>query len=129
MLLTAEDQVPGGGAEAIPAAYWSSVIPLDNALAAPLGPPEIAVPAYANHGRWIAECPDCSGAQMASPSDYRFMCNLCANVAVGGAWRPVTWPEERDSIEALLIERPLANQNWTPGETLDDLADEQPEGA
>lgn len=130
-LLTVADQVPpaaraGAAAEWAPRRYWSSITPIEQAMAAPLGPPEIAVSVYANHGRWVVECPDCSGAQMASPDDPRFMCTICANVAVEGMWRPVTWPTEAVAIDDVLSARPLLNRNWIPGETLDDLAAEEP---
>src|SRR5687767_417899 len=105
MLLTAANQIPGADAESAPRRFWASIIPLKQAMAAPLGPPEIAINVYANHGRWIVECPDCSEAQMACATDYRFMCNQCANVAVEGMWRPVVWPEEHAEIDAVLTER------------------------
>lgn len=101
----------------VAARVWQAPRPLLEALMAPLGPASIAVEVYANHGRWVVECPDCRGAQLASPSDRRFMCNCCGNVAVGGDWRPVVWPKAREVIEDLLSARPAENQNWRPGET------------
>lgn len=129
-LLTVSEQIPphkrkGDPAEWVPRAYWSAVIPLETALSAKLGPAAIAVEAYANAGRWVVECPDCSGAQMTSPDDRRFLCTLCANVGVDGLWRPVLWPVEAEAIDAALSSRPLPNRNWAPGETLDDLAVEE----
>lgn len=109
------------GADFAPCAYWSAPVPLADALAAPLAPAELAIHVYANQGRWIAECPDCRGAQIASATDYRFMCTVCANVAVEGLWRPVIWPEEHAEIDAVLADRPQVNQNWLPGETVADL--------
>lgn len=117
-------QVSDVSAEAQLAAYWSAPVPLWQAVSAQLGPAEIAVAVYANQGRWIVECPDCAGAQIASAADYRFMCNCCANVAVEGLWRPVIWPEEHAEIDEALSWRPTVNQNWLPGETLEDLAAE-----
>lgn len=123
--LTAYDQ----GAEFAPSSYWSAPVPLNEAMTAPLGPPEIAVSVYANHGRWIVECPECAGAQIASANDPRFMCTVCANVATEGMWRPVIWPDEAVAIDQVLTARPdVATQNWTPGETVDDLLAEQQEG-
>lgn len=124
MLLTAANQIPNADAEAAPRRFWSSIIPIEQAMAAPMGPPEIAINVVANHGRWVVECPDCSEAQMACATDHRFMCNLCANVAVEGMWRAVVWPEEHGEIDRLLSVRPIANQNWLPGETVDDLVAE-----
>ena len=49
------------------------------------------------------------------------MCVLCANEAVGGRWRPITWPTLLGMIEAELAVRPVRNQHWFPGETLQAL--------
>lgn len=109
----------GGDAAVVAAVGWTcpTVAP-ETAFAAELGGKDVAVEAYANHGRWIVECPDCCSAQLACPDDRRFMCNNCANVAVGGVWRPVTWPKNRDKIEGAIEGRPLSAQNWSPGETV-----------
>lgn len=112
------------GADFAPSRYWSAPVPLADAMESQLGPAEIAIPVYANHGRWVVECPDCAGAQIASAADHRFMCTVCANVAVDGLWRPVVWPEECAEIDAALAWRPTVNQNWLPGETVDDLVAE-----
>lgn len=85
--------------------------------------PDASVQVSVNHGRWVVDCPDCAGAQLACKTDHRFMCNECGNVVIGGLWRPVEWPEDKVGlgIEAALKVRPPANQNWVPGETVDDL--------
>lgn len=81
-----------------------------------------SVEAYANHGRWCIDCPDCNGAQLTSPEDRRFLCNRCGNVANGRLFRPVVWPKSHAKIAALLDERPDHTlRNWSPGETLADL--------
>lgn len=86
---------------------------------------EYAIQAYVNHGRWLAECPDCHGAQVTSPDDRRFMCHCCGNEEVGGRWRAVVWPAKARAIEQLLELRPKPeNQNWRPGETVADLIHE-----
>lgn len=77
-----------------------------------------------NQGRWIVDCPSCPGAQLASPEVDRFFCVDCLNVAHGGQWLPVQWPEpqDRDAIEAALLARPaIANRSWHPGETIGTL--------
>lgn len=84
--------------------------------------PATEINAYVNHGRWIAECPDCCNAQLACKTDPRFLCNECGNVAVGKLWRTVLFPPNTTGIEALLQNRPVANQNWVPGETPAQLA-------
>jgi len=133
MLMTVAHQVPpqrriGSEAEWAPRAYWDQLNPVsvEQAMAALPGPPEIAISVYANHGRWVVECPDCRGAQMASAEDRRFMCHECANVAVEGLWRAVVWPEDHAEIDAALSGRPMVNRNWFPGETLDELRAEEP---
>ncbi len=84
--------------------------------------PSGTIPVYVNHGRWVVDCPDCNGAQLACRTDRRFMCDECGNITIGGLWRPVDWPADIAAIEAVLQVRPLANQNWAPGETVQDLA-------
>lgn len=108
--------------------FWAADRDLDEAMAAPLGSKLIAVEVYANHGRWIVECPVCHGAQLAVRDDPRFMCVSCGNVSVGGKWRPVIWPKDHHKIEALLDGRPMAHtRNWNPGETLQSLLREEPQ--
>lgn len=97
------------------------------ACAAGTAAPEDGVLAVVNHDRWIVSCPDCNSAQMGAPSDPRFWCVECSNGAVGGMWRPVTYPpaEARDEIADELRRRLVNTQrNWLPGETVDDLAAE-----
>lgn len=77
---------------------------------------------YASEGRWVVQCPDCNSAQLASHVDPRFMCHECGNLANGGAFRPLLWPANRAELEELLHARPLGNQNWTPAETIVDVA-------
>ena len=103
-------------------ALWLAAQSVEEALAASVGPKSTAIYAVANHGRWIAECPDCKGAQLTSPDDRRFMCVECGNAGVGGQWRPVVWPKDHAAISALLDARPAERaRNWLPGETGADL--------
>jgi hypothetical protein len=104
---------------------WTAATPRLQALAAATAPDEFALTAYANEGRWVVMCPDCGGAQLAAREDARFMCVECANFAIEGLWRAVVWPADVDGIEAELERRPFRrNQNWHPGETVEDLAAE-----
>lgn len=101
-----------------PAQFWVAEIPFD-AAAATGGEPIVV---FANEGRWVAQCSDCNGAQLASRTDPRFMCVECANVLNHGAFRPLLWPRNVAAIEKLLEQRPLRrNRNWRPGETVKDL--------
>lgn len=123
-------QIPAGrGAEWVPVQCWTAPAPLGQAMTAATAPTGLSVPAYANHGRWVVECPDCRGAQLACRTDLRFMCCECANAAVGGLWRPVTWPVDVAAIEAELEKRPdPETQNWLPGEALQQLVAEREAG-
>jgi hypothetical protein len=86
------------------------------------------VRAYVNQGRWIVDCPDCRGAEfvwLAGPPIM--LCASCWNQMIGGLWRPVALPDAETlaTVTMILIDRPLAlNRNWTPGETLTELANE-----
>lgn len=82
-----------------------------------------ALPVHVNHGRWIVECP-CGSAQLASRTDRRFFCVECGNVTFEGKWVRVEWPSDSEvaEIEQALQERPFATyQNWSPGETVQEL--------
>jgi hypothetical protein len=108
--------------------FWAADRDLDEALAAKLGSKLTAIEVYANHGRWVVECPTCHGAQLAVRTDPRFMCVNCGNASVGGVWRPVIWPKDHPEIEAILDARPMPHtRNWAPGETVKDLRREEPQ--
>lgn len=85
-----------------------------------LPPPEqvalqAPLPAFVNDGRWLVQC-ECRSAEFAHRSDHRFFCTGCRNADVGGAWRPVQWPQRADEIERLLQVRPERRaQNWIWG--------------
>ncbi|HEY2088596.1 MAG TPA: hypothetical protein VGH54_21575 [Mycobacterium sp.] len=108
------------GAEWCPARedLWAATTPFDPAVKTAKVAPVLV---YANEGRWIVECVDCRGAQLACATDLRFMCHCCANVMVGGLWRPTKWPGNRAAVEAALAPRQLGNQNWIPGEKVSEL--------
>lgn len=80
------------------------------------------VVAYVNHGRWVADCPDCNGAEFVSMG-APFMCSNCLNGG-SGVYRPVTIPAQRDAIERRLLQRKrVETRNWR-GETVAQLTDE-----
>lgn len=72
-----------------------------------------------NHGRWLADCPVCNGAELVVPGrPFRCQSKPCTAVA------EVVWPPAKTqaAIERLLALRPNpANRNWAPGETLKQL--------
>ena len=104
-----------GAAEYAPRLFWPVGIP----ITLPYHTQGTPIPAVVNAGRWVVQCPDCTGAQMCAVSDPRFLCVNCLNAGNGGQWRPVAVPANRTAIEALLLVRPLAvNRNWLPGETV-----------
>lgn len=67
--------------------------------------------AYANHGRWVADCP-CGGAELVVER-APLLCGSC------GTTRPVVWPDNVKELETVLARRPKLNQNWHPGEPVD----------
>lgn len=101
-----------------------------------------AVGAEINHGRWIAICPDCGGAEYVSPDEQIFYCFSCGNAGNAGNGRPVKFPADRKAIEAAVLERPvierrgtnkierallaepvlpMLSRSWKPGETVSEL--------
>jgi hypothetical protein len=81
------------------------------------------VDAEVNHGRWLAQCPRCPNAIMLSRDALLFLCDNC-----GEGWLNVTWPLDREEIEATLqFREDDTNRNWTPNETTDDLRKENNE--
>lgn len=81
------------------------------------------VHAYANRGRWVAECFDCSAAASLDRFQDGFVCECGYPVSV-------VWPSEAmvHGVERLLLMRPSRkNQNWLPQETLHDLLQENAE--
>jgi len=82
------------------------------------------VQARVNHGRWIADCPFCIGAEMVwfeEPSI--FFCFSCRNKAVGEHLLRVEIPRNYEKIEDILMVRHPVNRNWD-GETLSALKSE-----
>lgn len=79
----------------------------------------VAVPAYINHGRWVAECV-CGGGMGAWRENPVAACMDCGRIY------GVEWPSDDDQIEAerLLLERPRPeNRNWVPWqETVEHLS-------
>jgi hypothetical protein len=94
-----------------------------------LGAVAAAVPpvvAYVNHGRWVVDC-ECGDAGVVDPGqpDRGFFCFGCYNIIHTGLPRRVAYPvdEVRGRVEALLLARPdLGTRNWSPAETVEDLA-------
>lgn len=78
--------------------------------------------AYANWGRWVADCPRpyCTNAIALLRGQELFICDGDADAC--GMTADVIWPPDPDAIEAILGMRPVrGTQNWAIGETLEDL--------
>lgn len=86
-----------------------------------------ALPARVYEGLWIVDCP-CGGAEMICRGHPILWCCSCGNRYAGGLWRQVELPANAPEIERLLDLRPFpVNQNWQPGETVDQLRAENAE--
>jgi hypothetical protein len=111
------------------------------------------VPVHARiwQGQWVADC-ECCGASFVDPDEPVFFCFSCGNRSNGKQARPVIFPAERAEIERLILERPVNDmaglsdleragmakpilfvggraltRSWMPGETVQDLHDQQDE--
>jgi hypothetical protein len=71
--------------------------------------------------RWICRCPDCPGGAAYVWIEAPIMfCLYCGNRSIGGAFRPVAIPPERETIERLLMKRPdVAAWHWEPYESIE----------
>lgn len=100
--------------------------------------------AFVNNGRWLARCKVCDTPMYVSPTTPVFYCSECGNGGSQSAW-PVQFPENREDIEAALLERevsvpttrkarnqieaalnsipviPGLGRDWRPGVTVDQL--------
>ena len=83
-----------------------------------------ALKAFVNQGRWLVACP-CGGAEYAFEEGW-MMCRSCFNGYLKHRIRRVEFPDPafRARLETLLAQRPLENRNWTPGETLEQMGQE-----
>lgn len=67
--------------------------------------------AYANHGRWLADCPrpHCGSAEKLAGGQPWFRCSAC------GAQAPVDWPPDAPELAAVLAARGNPKwMNWYP---------------
>jgi hypothetical protein len=70
-----------------------------------------------NHGRWIVPCGNCPGAYAEDKLPEDGKCIFCHEPL------EVVYPSKqfRASVDAVVAGRPEENQNWEPGETVNDL--------
>lgn len=76
---------------------------------------------YINDGRWVGNC-SCGSGVSVSP-EWRLGC--CASC--GAIYEQLTLPGDSDDIVEALEKRPVPNQNWNPGESVDQLLIENAE--
>jgi hypothetical protein len=85
---------------------------------------------FVDQGRWVADCPFCTSAQVVDPDEPRFFCVDCANEPVGGLYVSIEFPEKVEEIErALLMRHNVLNRNWKVGESVSRLHAENREAA
>lgn len=103
---------------------------------------KFTVQARVDFGRWIADCPDCGGAEIVEPDEPLFYCFSCGNKSINGDARRVIFPKNmielegilsirpvddrkgKNKIEAALMAKPLVpglSRSWNPDETAEDL--------
>ena len=89
---------------------------------------DIAIPglayAYANHGRWVADCPRpwCTNAMQIQRGQVVFE---CLGLDSCGWTASIVWPPDPDAIEAILAVRPVNRiRSWNVGQTLAQLIEE-----
>lgn len=77
--------------------------------------------ARVDHGRWLVDCDTCKSAEAIWYDAPMMFCRSCRNPSTHGMWRKVALPKERNDIIAILNLRPTQHQNWSPGDTLEEL--------
>lgn len=97
-------------------------------------PKPIKLKARLNHGRWIADCPICKGAELVE-AGKPFVCYSCfpqlrpgffpkirgeivtLDKPAGYAEYTVAFPTNKTDIETAVQLRKVPNKNWVVGET------------
>ena len=80
-----------------------------------------------NHGRWIARCSICGGAEEVAPQEPVFYCLSCGNMNNEGHPMRVVFPEHAKEIEGVLLSRQIENRNYLHSESVSDLLRENRE--
>ena len=73
------------------------------------------VPAYVSDNRWVADCPACQGGIACWSQNPRGACLDCGRIY------QIAFPEDRQEIEAVLVQRPTQNRHWFVGDPVDML--------
>lgn len=99
----------------------------------------LPVQAFIDFGCWAAQCEACGGNLYVDPDEPVFFCLRCGNRNSAAA-RPVIFPDDKETIEDLLLARPIVDdprarnnvekaklgrpridglvRNWAPGMTI-----------
>lgn len=80
--------------------------------------------AYVNHGRWCVDCPQCNTGWLADSATPLLLLDAKGvrhAQCYCGAGIAAQFPPDKDAIDAQLGNRPEANRNWRPGESVIDL--------
>ena len=67
--------------------------------------------ASVDFGRWLADCPDCNGAEYVDPDEPVFFCLSCGNEDNNHQARPVVFPEDKKDIESDLLKQPVKRKS------------------
>lgn len=79
------------------------------------------IEAYVNHGRWVADCPDCNGAELVKLGSI-FRCNTGIHYGSCPAFEyMVLFPPHWEIIQTVLSVRPMINRNWDSRDTVEKL--------
>lgn len=78
---------------------------------------DCTVVAYVNHGRWVANCPNCNGGIPCFKGEKLGVCPDCRN----GYEIQRPDKDEVKEVERLLSKRSTVNRNWFPHETVEQL--------
>ncbi|MFI0772310.1 hypothetical protein ACH4TQ_46705 [Streptomyces sp. NPDC021218] len=87
----------------------------------PAGDNGLTVWARIDYGRWLAECPQCSSAQVVTWSDPRMTCSRCF-----AGWTALTMPADPEAVEAPLVDLPAPEQFWWADDDPANPANQQP---
>lgn len=116
--------IPERHAELTPFLAWGRV---DVVPFLPTKTADVDVYPRCEQGRWLVDCPFCSGAQFASKTDPRFFCIGCLCEQVGAKWLRVVWPDGLGEIEEALRVRETKDVYYLPGETAADIHEQNRE--
>lgn len=82
------------------------------------------IPAIIARNNWAVVCPYCNDAFLYEPG-FDFFCRTCLMQGNDGQAQPVAMPANRVALETTLELRPNPfTRNWIPGETVEDLRNE-----